>query len=174
MGAAAATPEPDAPTRSGPTALGEAACRYLANEIGPEDLPMIAAEALAAGLDTPTLCELAGLPRTADPHDVREAFRQALAESGIEPPDPALARRHALSRLAARLVDGEIAPTDLATDDWWETEVETAEERAFVLLIPQCDCCLDYTLGVDRRTWAAQLRTAALALTASAPIRPGC
>lgn len=35
---------------------------------------MIAAEALAAGLDTPTLCELAGLPRNADTRDIRDAF----------------------------------------------------------------------------------------------------
>ncbi|RFC77431.1 hypothetical protein DXZ75_05820 [Streptomyces sp. AcE210] len=118
--------------------LGEVACRYQANEKRPEDLPMIAAEALAAGLATPALCELAGWPRNADARDIRDAFEQALAESGIDVPDPGLARRHALRRLAARLIDGEIAPADLATDDWWETEVETAEERSFVSLIPQC------------------------------------
>lgn len=135
---------------------------------------MIAAEALAAGLDTPTLCELAGWPRNADAHDIRNAFEQALSESGIGLPDPDLARRHGLRRLAARLVDGEVAPADLATDDWWDVEVETAEERSFVLLIPQCGCCIEYTLGLDQRTWAAELRIAALALTSSASIGPGC
>ncbi|WP_431047087.1 hypothetical protein ACQUSR_33375 [Streptomyces sp. P1-3] len=174
MGAAGTTPEPKTPTQSGLASLGEVACRYQADEIYPEDLPMIAAEALAAGLDTPTLCELAGWSRNADVRDIRNAFEQALSESGIELPDPGLARRHALRRLAARLVDGEIAPADLATDDWWETEVETAEERSFVLLIPQCECCIEYTLGLDQRTWAAELRIAALALTSSPPIGPGC
>jgi hypothetical protein len=154
--------------------LGEVACRYQADEVRPEDLPMIAAEALAAGLDTPTLCELAGLPRNADTHDIRNAFEQAVAESGIELPDPVLARRHALRRLAARLVDGEFSPADLPTDDWWETEVETAEERSFVKLIPQCSCCLEYTLGLEQKKWEAELRLAALALTSSAPIGPGC
>ncbi|WP_405594389.1 hypothetical protein OG741_01805 [Streptomyces sp. NBC_01410] len=174
MGAAGTKPEPKASMQSGLTSLGEVACRYQADEIRPEDLPMIAAEALTAGVDTPTLCELAGWPRHADARDIRDAFEQALSESGIELPDPSLARRHALRRLAARLIDGEIAPADLATDDWWETEVETAAERSFVSLIPQCGCCIEYTLGLDQRTWAAELRTAALALTSSPPIGPGC
>ncbi|MEU1374986.1 hypothetical protein ABZ442_15135 [Streptomyces triculaminicus] len=154
--------------------LGEVACRYQADEIAPEDLPMIAAEALAAGLDTPTLCELAGWPRNAYIHDIRDAFEQALAESGIALPDPGLARRHALRRLAARLVDGEIAPAALATDGWWETEAETPAERSFVALIPQCECCIEYTLGLGLQTWEAQLRIAALALTTCPPIGPGC
>jgi hypothetical protein len=174
MGTAGTTPEPEAPAQSGRTTLSEVACRYQADEVRPEDLPMIAAEALAAGLDTPTLCELAGWPRSADTHDIRNAFERALAESGIELPDPVLARRHALRRLAARFVDGEITSADLARDDWWETEVETAEERSFVKLIPQCSCCLEYTPGFDQQAWDAELRIAALALTASAPIGPGC
>ncbi|PWI46188.1 hypothetical protein CK485_00045 [Streptomyces sp. ICBB 8177] len=150
------------------------ACRYQADEIRLEDLPMVAAEALAAGLDTPTLCELAGLPRNADARDIRDAFEQALSEAGVELPDPGLARRHALRRLAARLINGDVAPADLATDDWWETEVETVEERSFVSLIPQCACCIEYTLGLDQQTWAAELRIAALALTSSPPTCPGC
>ncbi|MFJ8164922.1 hypothetical protein ACIRBY_28915 [Streptomyces sp. NPDC096136] len=135
---------------------------------------MIAAEALAAGLDTPTLCELAGWPRNADARDIREAFEQALTESGTGLPERGLARRHALRRMAARLIAGEIALADLVTDDWWETEVQTAAEQAFVALIPQCDCCVEYTLGLDQQTWEAQLRNAAFALTSSPPIGPGC
>lgn len=135
---------------------------------------MIATEALVAGLDSPTLCELAGLPRNADARDIRDAFEQALSEAGIELPDRGLARRHALRRLAARLIDGEIAAADLAMDDWWETEAETVEERSLVSLIPQCGCCIEYTLGVDQRTWAAELRIAALVLTSSPSIGPGC
>ncbi|MFI1855555.1 hypothetical protein [Streptomyces sp. NPDC020480] len=174
MRTAGTTPEPESSTRSGLASLGEVACRYQADEIRPEDLPMIAAEVLAAGLDTPTLCELAGLPCNADARDIRDAFEQALPEAGVELPDPGLARRHALRRLAARLINGEIAPVDLATDDWWDTEVETVEERSFVALIPQCGCCIEYTLGLDQGTWAAELRVAALALTSSPPIGPGC
>ncbi|WP_418960986.1 hypothetical protein [Streptomyces tritici] len=158
----------------GLNSLGEVACRYRAGEIPPEDLPMIAAEALAAGLDAPTLCELAGWPRTADPRDIREAFEQALCECGIALPDPAVARRHGLRRLAARFVAGELTTADLATDDWWETEAETAEECAFVALIPQCACCVAYTLGLDERQWDAELRVAAAALASASPLAPGC
>ncbi|GGV48445.1 hypothetical protein GCM10010495_77760 [Kitasatospora herbaricolor] len=150
------------------------ACRYRADEIPPEDLPMVAAEALVAGLDTPTLCELAGLPRNADVADIRHAFEQALAECGIELPDPDLARRHALRRLAAGLLAGEIEPADLATDDWWEEGTETAQERAFARLIPPCACCPEYATGLEMRRRAAELRAAALALTSSAPVAPGC
>lgn len=96
MGEAGTTPERETATQSGGMSLREAAWRYQADEIYPEDLPMIAAEALAAGLDTPVLCELAGLPRNADARDIHEAFEEALAESGMELPDPVLARRHAL------------------------------------------------------------------------------
>ena len=134
----------------------------------------MAAEALAAGLDAPTLCELAGWPGNADARDICNPFERALPESGIELPDPGLARRHAPRRLAARLINGEIAPADLAADDWWETEVKTAAERSFVSLIPHCGCCIEYTLGLDQRTWAAELRIAALALTSSPQVGPGC
>ena len=167
-------PEPETSVRSGHMSLGEVACRYQADEICPEDLPMIAAEALAAGVDTPTLCELAGWPRNTDTHGIREAFEQALVECGIGLPDRGLALRHALRRMAARLNDGEIALADLARDDWRETEAETAAEQSFMALIPQCTCCIEYTLGLDQETWAAQLRDAALALTSAPPVGPGC
>lgn len=135
---------------------------------------MIAAEALAAGVDTPALCELAGWPRNADARDIRDAFVQALAEAGIGLPDRALARRHALRRMAARLIDGEVTPAELAADGWWETEAETEPERSFVSLIPQCVCCVEYTLCLDERTWPTRLRNAAVALASAPPVAPGC
>ncbi|MEU8543930.1 hypothetical protein AB0C52_28725 [Streptomyces sp. NPDC048717] len=165
---------PKSTTPDGRTALGEAACRHQAEGIPAEDLPMIAAEALAAGADTPALRELAGLPRRADPRDIRDVFEQALREAGIGLPEPGLARRHALRRAAARLVAGAIEPVDLATQEWAEIEGETAEERAFTALIPPCDCCFAYTLGTDRRVWEARLHSSALALTSTPPIGPGC
>ncbi|MFD7733742.1 hypothetical protein ACFV6F_25600 [Kitasatospora phosalacinea] len=170
------TPEPGStsPAQRGLAVLGEAACRYREGAVRPEDLPMIAAEALAAGLDTPALCELAGLPRNAASGDVHDAFAQALAECGLALPDPATARRHALRRLAVRLHDGSVDPAELAGEEWWELEAGTAAERAFVELMPQCNCCLDYTLRTDLRTWTADLRAAARALTAAVPAVPGC
>ncbi|MEU9036314.1 hypothetical protein AB0D45_15610 [Streptomyces sp. NPDC048352] len=161
-------------TPGGLTLLGEAACRYQAGEVWPEDLPMIAAEALAAGLDTPTLCELAGRPRHDDARDLRDAFEQALSESGIRLPGRGRARRHALRRAAARLLDGDVTAADLATGDWAETAAETAAEQSFVALLPPCACCIAYTLGLDQTAWEVRLRAAALALTSSPPTAPGC
>ncbi|BAU88188.1 hypothetical protein SLA_7322 [Streptomyces laurentii] len=150
------------------------ACRYQADEIPPEELPMLAAELLAEGVDTPTLCELAGLSRRADVRDIRDTFEQAVREAGIGFPGRVLARRHAMRRIAARLVDGEIAALDPAADDWEDTETETAEERAFTALLPPCTCCLAHTLDTDQRTWEARLRRAALALIAAPPTGPCC
>lgn len=48
----------------------------------PEDLPMITARALAMGMDTPTLCELAGLSRHAHPRDIPDTFEQTLQSQG--------------------------------------------------------------------------------------------
>ncbi|MFI0977751.1 hypothetical protein ACH4SP_12145 [Streptomyces sp. NPDC021093] len=155
-----------------PMSLEEAAWLYQADEVCPEDLPMTAAEALAAGVDSPTLCELAGLPRNADSREIRDAFEQALAELEIALPDPALAQRYALRRLAVRFAAGEVGLTDLASDTWWEVEVETAEEQAFVALLRTCACCSEYTLGLDEEAWKSQLRLAALALASHPTVGP--
>lgn len=106
----------------------------------PEDLPMTAAHALAMGLDTPALCELAGLPRDSEPLDIRDTFEQALDELGIILPDHHVARRYALRRPAARFSSGEADLAELVSDEWSEMEVENAEEQAFVTLLPPaCD-----------------------------------
>ncbi|MFF3005369.1 hypothetical protein ACFVTF_21430 [Kitasatospora sp. NPDC057940] len=166
--------------RQGRLVLGEVACRYRVGEVDAAQLPMIAAEALAAGLDGPTLCELAGRPRNADGQELRDEFERALAECGIALPDLALAGRHALRRTAARFLAGEVPLADLGLedlgwDDLGETGAQTAQERAFVRLIPQCTCCLAYTLGLDQQAeWEAELRAAALALVSSTPAEPGC
>ncbi|MFB6676635.1 hypothetical protein ACFCWG_30260 [Streptomyces sp. NPDC056390] len=166
------TSEPDSPVRSAYPPLVEAAWLYQADQVCPEDLPMIAAQALAMGLDTPALCELAGLPRHADPRDIRDTFEQALEELGIILPDLHLARRYALRSLATRFTAGEVDLAELASDEWWEMEVETAEEQAFVALLPPCACCIEYRLGLDEAVWEAQLQIAAYALVSHPTVGP--
>ncbi|MFF0435557.1 hypothetical protein ACFYU9_25465 [Streptomyces sp. NPDC004327] len=155
------------------TPLVQAAWLYQADQVCPEDLPMAAAHALAKGWDTPSLRELAGLPRHADPRHIRGAFEQALEELGIILPDRTLALRYALRRLAARFIAGEADLADLASDEWSEMEVETAEERAFVALLPSCACCIEYTLGLDEAAWEAQLQIAARVLVSHPSVGPG-
>lgn len=166
------TSEPDSPVRSAYPPLVEAAWLYQAGQARPEDLPMTAAQALAMGMDTPTLCELAGLPRHADPRDIRDAFEQALEELGILLPDHHLARRYALRTLATRFTAGDVGLAELVSDEWSEMEVETVEEQTFVALLPPCACCIEYTLGLDEAAWEAQLRIAACALVSHPTVGP--
>ncbi|MBM7169217.1 hypothetical protein JQK87_12460 [Streptomyces sp. G44] len=172
MSATEDTSAPGTPRLRAHLPLEEAAWRCQVGWTPPEDLPMAAAEALAAGLDGPALVELAGMPRNADPRDIRDAFEQALSEVGVALPGHRQARRHALRALAVRCAAGETDLAELASDDWWETEGGSAEERAFVALLPPCTCCLEYTLGLDEEEWRTQLRTAALALAARPAVTP--
>ncbi|MFD8507882.1 hypothetical protein ACFV2L_34900 [Streptomyces sp. NPDC059687] len=172
MAAMGDTSEPDSPVRGVHLPLEEATWLYQADQVYPEDLPMTAARALAVGLDTPSLCELAGLPRHADPRDIRDTFKQAVAELGIALPDHRLARRYALRRLAARFTAGQAALAELTSQEWLGIEVETAEEQALVALLPSCTCCIEYTLGLDEAAWEAQLRMAARALVSHPTVGP--
>ncbi|GCD93651.1 hypothetical protein EHYA_01296 [Embleya hyalina] len=54
--------------------LSEVAWSYRVDGVEPADLPMIAAEAVAVGLESPALCELAGLGRGDDVRDLRDLF----------------------------------------------------------------------------------------------------
>ncbi|MGV9273828.1 hypothetical protein [Streptomyces griseosporeus] len=172
MAAKGETFEPHIPVHGIHAPLLEAAWLYQADQFCPEELPMTAAHALVAGMDTPALCELAGLPRHADPRDIRNAFEQALEELGMSLPDRDLARRYALRRLATRFTAGEVELAELASDDWWEMEAETPEEQAFLALLPHCTCCIDYTLGLDETAWEAQLHAAARALASHPTVGP--
>jgi hypothetical protein len=172
MAAIDATSEPDSPVRSAYPPLVEAAWLYQADQVCPEDLPMYAAQALAMGMDTPTLRELAGLPRHAGPRDIRDTFEQALEELGIILPDHHLARRYALRRLATRFTAGKVDLAELASDEWSQMQAETAEEQAFVALLPPCACCIEYTLGLDKAAWEAQLQIAACALVSRPTVGP--
>ncbi|MGW9206961.1 hypothetical protein ACWGR4_08210 [Embleya sp. NPDC055664] len=163
-------PEP----RSGAAfmALSEVAWCYRVDGVEPADLPMVAAEALAAGLESPALCELAGLGRGGDVRDLRDLFEQALAETGIELPTPDLAWRYALRRLAARIVEEGVPLAEVAGGSWWDVAAETEEEREFVSLMPQCACCVEYALGFDEERWTSEVRAAAIVLNSS-PVRVG-
>ncbi|MDT0330572.1 hypothetical protein [Nocardiopsis lambiniae] len=71
---------------------------------GHVDLPMLAAEALARGLDSPSLREVAWLGRT-DPTLV--LFDRALDELGLAWPTGDEAHLYAARRICARLLDGD-------------------------------------------------------------------
>lgn len=114
--------------------LRAAAWEYAAGRVFPEDLPMIAAHALAAGVDSPALRELAGLRRLSDPNTIRELHAAALRELGIEQPSSEQAGRRDLYRLADDVVSGRKNPREAArlcmlSEDWM-----SEDERAFAEL----------------------------------------
>lgn len=114
--------------------LRAAVWEYLAGRMFPEDLPMVAARALAAGVDSPSLRELAGLRRRADPNAIRELYAAALRELEIDQPSLEQAGRRDLYRLAEDVVSGRKSPREAArvcmlSDDWM-----TEAELAFVCL----------------------------------------
>jgi hypothetical protein len=109
--------------------LQRAAWEYVAGRMFPEDLPMVAAQALADGADSPALCELAALSRRSDPREIRELFASALADLGITLPSHEQAGRRDLQRLAEDLVAGRRSPRETARicqlSDSWMNEAES-------------------------------------------------
>jgi hypothetical protein len=138
--------------------LREAAWEYAAARVFPEDLPMIAAQALAAGADSPALRELAGLGRLSDPTTIRELYAAALSELAIEQPSPEQAARRDVYRLADDVVSGRKSPREAArlcmVSDF---RVNGEAESAFVEL-----CCyiadnIDDATAEYARVLAAEL-----------------
>ncbi|WP_280346377.1 hypothetical protein [Nocardia neocaledoniensis] len=73
--------------------LDRAADRFAVGELPETDLSMVAAEALARGLESPALVELACLHRT-DTRDATALYRTAMAELGfVDDTDAAWAAR---------------------------------------------------------------------------------
>ncbi|MEU6645027.1 hypothetical protein ABZ863_21030 [Saccharomonospora sp. NPDC046836] len=97
--------------------LADAAIKFAADLVSPEDLPDIAAAALVDGLDSPALRELAGLPRH-EVREVRDLFAEALRELNI--PIPLPDDRVPLARLiASQIVTGKVSPIEGARAIWW-------------------------------------------------------
>ncbi|MFI5490515.1 hypothetical protein [Micromonospora echinaurantiaca] len=86
--------------------------RVLAGDLASEELPMIAAQALAEGLDGPSLRELAELSR-GEYREARELLDQVVDELGLPKlPDEDQAVWEVVVSYARRLVSGVIAPVD--------------------------------------------------------------
>jgi hypothetical protein len=95
--------------------LRELAWQYAADAAYVEDLPMRAAEALAGGIDSPALRELAGLGRRSDPHEIRDLYAEAMAELKIKMPSAEDAFQREVLRVARDLVEGRLTPRQAAS-----------------------------------------------------------
>ncbi|MFD9389591.1 hypothetical protein ACFWBB_02265 [Streptomyces sp. NPDC060000] len=149
--------------------LQHSAWQYVAETLPPEELPMLAAHALADGLDSPALRELAGLPRRSDPVEIRELYVLALGELGIPLPDEETAGRCLLVSLAFGLAKGELSPKDVADRLSMTVAARTREETRFL------SAAADYSewIGPDELLgWENDLTTAAHALAAATDLGP--
>jgi hypothetical protein len=89
----------------------DVADRFVAGSIPSEEFPSWAAFALADGLDSPTLRELAGLPRT-EVREGRDLLRRALAELGAVMPPEDAGPEDLVIYWAARMAVGTIGAVD--------------------------------------------------------------
>jgi hypothetical protein len=149
--------------------LQHSAWQYVAKVLPPEELPMLAAHALVDGRDSPSLRELAGLPRRSDECEIRELYVQALHELGIPLPDEETAGRYLLVSLAFGLVKGELSPKDAADRLSMTVAARTREETRFLSV------AADYSEWIspdELSGWENDLKTAAHSLTTSTDLGP--
>ncbi|WP_432849105.1 hypothetical protein ACQPXB_00700 [Amycolatopsis sp. CA-161197] len=91
--------------------------RLAGRTVLPDDLVAAAVRAVVAGLDSPTLPELAGLGH--DDATAPDLFAQVVAELGIEvPADAAAARWQLLGEALAVLARGDVSVKEGATAVW--------------------------------------------------------
>jgi hypothetical protein len=100
------------------------------------DWPLSAADALAAGVDSPLLRELAGLPPSTPKVDFREFVERVVDELGYRSPDRENARRLMAAMACVRMLDGTWTLeygfawiVDLISDDERSAEQARLEER---------------------------------------------
>ncbi|MEU6251390.1 hypothetical protein [Streptomyces sp. NPDC047043] len=144
--------------------LQQSAWQYVAEVLPSDELPMLAAHALVDGRDSPSLRELAGLPRRSDATEIRERYVQALHELGIPLPDEETAGRCLLVHLALGLAKGELSPKDVADRLSMTVAARTPEETQFLSV------AADYSEWIspdELPGWENDLRSAAHSLTAS-------
>ena len=91
----------------------DAVWRQAAGLVYTEDLPALAAEALAREVDSPALRELAGLGRKSDTAEILGLLRVASVELGIRTPGDQEAVRWWLRKLARDLVAGRVTVEQL-------------------------------------------------------------
>nr|WSX75804.1 hypothetical protein OH826_19285 [Streptomyces sp. NBC_00899] len=143
------------------------AWQYLVRLIFPEDMPMAAAHLLAAGYDSPSLCDLAGLCRRAETAEIDELFEGAMDELGVRVPDDETAERCLLHHMATQLCAGAVSPRDAAARVWQTIASLTEAEREFVQAVGE-EYYLDYLSPEELRSWENSVRLAAQALARTA------
>jgi hypothetical protein len=95
---------PDVPKPTTPTTPELIAARWAAGEIRPEQTPGLAADMLESGLDTPSMCRLAGEMHVGCRADVEGLVVEMLKELGVKIPDSEVEAKALSTRQIAREV----------------------------------------------------------------------
>lgn len=95
----------------------EITARFVLSALPADELPAVAADALGAGYDSPSLRELAGAVG-ADAERLRNLFKQSLYELGIAVPSPSEAGLTLARRIARDIARGAVTPYDGAKQIW--------------------------------------------------------
>lgn len=105
----------------------------------PEDLPDVATAAILAGVESPSLAQLSGLPRS-EYQEARDLFFQAMEELGLDRPSPSDARWTIVRQWASDIVAGALSPIEGAQRiqrDGWNELGRPEELTVFVGLADQ-------------------------------------
>jgi len=84
----------------------------------PEGLPSVAADALMAGFDSPSLRQLAGM-QPSDYQQARDVFMAALRELGLPVPEADDARWCLVREWAQEMLDGQRSSHEASKLIWW-------------------------------------------------------
>ncbi|GAB2816644.1 hypothetical protein GCM10027176_21670 [Actinoallomurus bryophytorum] len=76
---------------------------------------MIAAEAIVRGIDSPSIHQLAGLSQRDDPRDIRDLYRAAMDELGIDIPNADALRWEYVHFWAQCMLNGSLSPYEAAS-----------------------------------------------------------
>lgn len=130
-----------------------AALRLALGQQPSEELPRLAAEALARGVDSPSLREAASTPDH-EVRDARDRFLAALDELGIEVPTFGKATWPLVRLMAEQIVSGAVTPVEGAS--WiWRNAYHRIERggylRVFVGLASEWEDHPSYRAKYDER-----------------------
>lgn len=137
--------------------LQTALTRFIVGSLPSDDLPDIAAHALASGLDSPSLRSLAGASR-AEPREARDLFLAAVSELGFRIPSETEARRALVRLWAHQMIDGTLTPCEGSRLIWWEGWEELGRPddlTVFVSLASQWEDSPAYRADLERDMLAA-------------------
>src|SRR5580700_4497761 len=116
--------------------LEDEASRLMIGHSASERLPTLAAEALAAGVDSPALRAAAAV-NSRDVRDARDLFLEALSELGIAASDEQSAAWRLARHTCGKIVNSNLDPYEGVLQIWSELSdhmVDTGDLRIFTHL----------------------------------------